>query len=398
MVKSIKKKKGNGEGSVYKTKSGYRGQIVVGTDDFGKPIRRSVTGKTVKEVNDKLTTIKNSIITGTYIAPNKITVCELARLMLEDDLNLNYIKEGTYFRHIETLKRIERNPYLKNTPIQELSYAPIKDFMLAETCMSQSIINKVFTMLQKALKEAVKRKIISENPMADLKKPKTSKKREKVRALTKEEEVKLYKVLTTEDVNYSHQMLLSMLTGMRMGEINALTADDVDLRFKTISVSKTMARGLKGEPFVSKSAKTENGNRDIPISVTVLPLVKEILFCAGDKYLFEQNGKLINTSQVNMQFQRIIKKYDILDKKVKGKMSLHSLRHTFATRCIEAGMQAKVLQKILGHSDIKITLNTYCDAFESFQNENIAKADEYFADMGISFVGSQSAKISGTIK
>ena len=51
MAKSIKKKKGNGEGSVYKTKSGYRGQIVVGIDDDGKPIRRSVTGKTVKEVN-----------------------------------------------------------------------------------------------------------------------------------------------------------------------------------------------------------------------------------------------------------------------------------------------------------------------------------------------------------
>ena len=65
--------------------------------------------------------------------------------------------------------------------------------------------------------------------------------------------------------------------------------------------------------------------------------------------------------------------------------SLHSLRHTFATRCIEAGIQAKVLQHLLGHSDIRITLNTYCDAFESFQRENIAMADEYLASMGISF-------------
>ena len=308
MTKNQKKKKGNGEGTVYKTKSGYRGQIVVGIDDEGKPIRRSVTGKTVKEINEKLTTIKNSIITGTYIAPNKITVCELARLMLEDDLNMNYIKEGTYYRNIETLKRIEKCPYLKATPIQELSYAPIKDFMLSETCMSQSIINKVFIMLQRTLKEAVKRKIISENPVADMKKPKTSQKREKVRALTKDEEVKLYMVLTTEDVNYSHQMLLSMLTGMRMGEINALKPEDINLQWKTISVNKTMARGLKGEAFVSKSAKTENGNRNVPISSTVLPLINEILFCAGDNYLFEQNGKFINTSQVNMQFQRVIEK------------------------------------------------------------------------------------------
>ena len=185
-------------------------------------------------------------------------------------------------------------------------------------------------------------------------------------------------------------MLLSMLTGMRMGEINALKPEDINLQWKTISVNKTMARGLKGEAFVSKSAKTENGNRNVPISSTVLPLINEILFCAGDNYLFEQNGKLINTSQVNMQFQRVIEKYEILDNSIKGRVSLHSLRHTFATRCIEAGMQPKVLQHILGHSDIKITLNTYCDAFESFQNENIAKTDVYFADMGISFENPKS--------
>ena len=392
MAKMAKKKKGNGEGTVYKTKSGFRGQIVVGIDDEGKPIRRSVTGKTVKEVNEKLTIIKNSIITGTYIAPNKITMCDLARLMIEDDLNLNYIKEATYYRHIETLKRIEKCPYFTTTPIQELSYAAIKDFLLSETRMSQSIINKVFTMIQKTLKEAVKRKIISENPIADLKKPKSSQKREKVRALTKDEEVKLYKVLTTEDVNYSHQMLLSMLTGMRMGEINALNVEDIDLRFKTIAVNKTIARGLKGEAFVSKSAKTENGNRIVPISATVLPLIDEILLCTGEQHLFEQNGKPINTSQVNLQFQRVVEKYDIVDKKIRGKVSLHSLRHTFATRCIEAGMQPKVLQHILGHSDIKITLNTYCDAFESFQKENIAKTDEYFAGMGINFETAKTVK------
>ena len=86
-----------------------------------------------------------------------------------------------------------------------------------------------------------------------------------------------------------------------------------------------------------------------------------------------------------MQFQRVIEKYGILDKKVRGRVSLHSLRHTFATRCIEAGMQAKVLQHILGHSDIKIAMNTYCDASESFQNENIAMTDEYLANLGISF-------------
>ena len=151
----MRKKKGNGEGTVYKTKSGYRGQIVVGIDDDGKPIRRNVTGKTIREVNEKLTTIKNSIITGTYIPPNKITICELIGIMIEDELKMNYIKKSTYYRKIELLKRFEKNSYLNNTPIQELSYTPLKEFILSEGKMSQSIINKMYMILQKALREAV---------------------------------------------------------------------------------------------------------------------------------------------------------------------------------------------------------------------------------------------------
>ena len=384
-----KKKKGNGEGSVYKTKNGFRGQIVVGYNDEGKPIRRSVTAKTAKEVHKKLTEIKNSIITGSYTAPNEITVCELARLMLDDELNLNYIREGTYYRHIETLKRIQKNNDMRNTPIQELCYTQIKNFLLSETNMSQSIINKVYRMVQRTLKEAIKRGIITKNPMEDVKKPKSKKVFEKVRALTTEEEQRFYKAITENDVQYSWQMLLSMFTGMRMGEINALQVGDINLNFKTISVDKTMARGLKGEAFISDNPKTEAGKRIIPISETVMPLIKEILkYCGSHKksdHIFIHKGKLITTSQVNLQFQRAIQKYGVLDPDVKGKVSLHSLRHTFATRCIEAGMQPKVLQKLLGHSDIQVTLNTYCDAFENFQKENIEKTDIYFANLGFSY-------------
>ena len=393
---NTKKKKGNGEGSVYKYKTGYRGQIVVGTDDDGKPIRRSVTGNTIKEVNEKLTAIKNSMLTGTYIAPNKITLGDLTRLMLEDDLNLNYIKESTYYRHLETLKRIEKDPYMKNTPLQELRYTPIKKFMLGEAKMSQSLIDKVYTMIQRTIKEAIKRKILTENPIDDLKKPKSSQTKIKVRALTTDEELKLYRLLTTEDVMYSHQMLLSMLTGMRMGEVNALMRSDINLRLKIISVNKTMARGKKGKVLLSETTKTENGERPITISNSVLPLIIEILSCCeGNEFLFTRKNKLITTSQVNMCFKRLLEKYDILDKSIKGKVSVHSLRHTFATRCIEAGMQPKVLQHLLGHSDIKITLNTYCDAFESFQSENLAKTDDYLEKIGISFNKAEPLRDAG---
>lgn len=112
--------------------------------------------------------------------------------------------------------------------------------------------------------------------------------------------------------------------------------------------------------------------------------------CIGDKkdgLIFASSvDKLVTTNQVNYQYANTLKKYDILDKSVYGKVDLHSLRHTYATRCIESGMPAKVLQNLLGHTDIRITLDTYCDAFQKYSMENLAVADSYMKSNNIAIV------------
>ena len=75
--------------------------------------------------------------------------------------------------------------------------------------------------------------------------------------------------------------------------------------------------------------------------------------------------------------------YNIQDKSVKGTISLHSLRHTYATRCIESGMPPKVLQHLMGHSDIKVTLDTYADVFDNFQSVSVEKSDSYLTKVGL---------------
>lgn len=387
------KKNANGEHSIYfdKEKQLYRGQIVIGRDERGKLRRKSVYGKTKKEVREKLNQIEFGIQTGTFVDKSAITFYQLAKQILDDERNLNYIKTPTYFRHMETLKQLK---LIHSIPLQQINDMTIKDLLLKNQNYAQSTINKQYTMMQRTFREAVDRGILTKNPMERLRKPKSTQKREKVRALTVEEQRRMMAVLTTEDVQYSQQMLLSMLTGMRMGEINALKASDVFLEFGVISVHKTISRGERGQAILNPEPKTSAGERKIPITDDVGTILRECLMVRPEGLLFLQNGQMITTNQVNAQYQRMLKKYDLIDDTVPGKVDLHSLRHTYATRCIEAGMQPKVLQLLLGHTDITITMNTYCDAFDAYREDNIAKAADYLKGMGLTLNDPQAAAIS----
>ncbi|MCM1543808.1 MAG: site-specific integrase [Ruminococcus sp.] len=376
------KKKANGEHSIYfdEKRKTYVGQITLGYDENGKRKRKTVYGKTKHEVREKIKQIEYGIASGTFVDKSDITIYHLAKQMLDDNLNMGYIKESTYHRTYETLKRLKP---IYNTPLQSAIETQIKDFLLKEQSYAQSTIKKDFQLLKRTFEEAVDRHIIASNPMAKMKMPKSKKPQEKVRALTLEEEKRLFEVLQNEDINYSQQMLLSMLTGMRMGEINALDVTDVNFLFNIISIKRTMSRGAKGEAIISKTAKTAAGERKIPLTDDTRQILRDCIKDHKSGLIFTHNGKMITTNQVNSQYSRVLKKYNILDEAIDGRVDLHSLRHTYATRCIEAGMQPKVLQLLLGHTDITITMNTYCDAFDSFRDDNISMATEYMKKAGL---------------
>ncbi len=213
------------------------------------------------------------------------------------------------------------------------------------------------------------------------------KKTRKIRALTIDEQRKLITAINNEPTQYGHQMLISMFTGMRMGEINALTFDDINTTFNFINIDKTTSRDMNGKAKVGSGPKTDTGERTVPINSMVKPIIDEILDFyepCKDNLLFHSSvGGLISTNLVNGEFKKLMNKYRIQDLSLKGDVTLHSLRHTYATRCIESGMPPKVLQKLLGHKDITITLDTYSDVFENFQTESIEKSDKYMKNLGL---------------
>lgn len=124
--------------------------------------------------------------------------------------------------------------------------------------------------------------------------------------------------------------------------------------------------------------KTQAGMRTIWISDSMSQLLSCVINTQKSGYLFfSSNNNLLTTQQVNYYYTLALKNYDIVDNTILGKVTLHSLRHTFATRCIESGMPPVVLQTLLGHTDIKITMNTYCSISEQYSKEQLSSVTRY---------------------
>lgn len=178
---------------------------------------------------------------------------------------------------------------------------------------------------------------------------------------------------------------------MRIGEILALTREDIDLENKQITINKTLTKDKNENIILGDTTKTYTGIRTIPILSPLLPILEKYKNIKG--LLFTDNNKFIRPSTINSHFKRICKNANIRIINTKKKKSnktcnlkssnvnTHMLRHTFATRSIEAGINPAVLQKLLGHKDIQITLNTYTSIFNKYKEKEIEKIEAYFSQL-----------------
>lgn len=375
----------NGNGSLYfdEKRNKWRLQISY-TTPSGEIKRKSFSGNSKTEVRNKKKQFERELALGRITDTSNCTAVDLLKESADYDYKIGEIKEAAYTRRIYTIKILEQSS-IGSIPITNLSEARINDFLLSlKSKYSNSVISKVYSALTKAYRLAINKRILTYSLMDSpfIKKPKADRQDTKVHAFTCDEQNIFLKALKkkryrAKNIDYNSMFLIELFSGLRMGEICALTPDDIDLDNQVIHVRNTITRGLDYKATVGDKTKTPKGVRDVPINNYLVDVLKTVLdnYAENDDNLLFYNENMkrpVSTQQTNDYFHRLCKSAGL---QTTG--GQHTLRHTFATRCIEADIPPEVIMTWLGHTDISITINTYCDVFAKRQNKAIDMFSAY---------------------
>ncbi len=247
--------------------------------------------------------------------------------------------------------------------------------------LSPRTVEIIHTVIHGALKQAVKNGLVVRNVSEYCELPKKEKKEAK--ALTPEEMDRFLKALENDRLKAAFITLLG--TGLRRGELLALKWQNVDLKQGTVAVKETLAWIAK-KGFVFQPPKTEKSRRTVPLPDDVLAELKRHKVRQAEERLmlgelYQDNGLVfateLGTPIIPRNFER---KYKALLKKagLTG-VKLHSLRHTYATRLLEAGENLKVVQELLGHSRISVTADIYSHVSPELKRTAVAKLNGMFS-------------------
>ena len=331
-----------------------------------------------EEAKDFLNTMQYQKGNEIFIKNNGIPLNQLMRSIQKRKLDMNVISETQYARVLKTIAVIEKSTMVKQK-IEDITSDDIQDYLNSLTNYSNSYIKKLVEQFNQAYKLAMNKGYITRNPMIDVITPKSNKKDKVNRAMTVEEQQRFTQYLMSKSVEeepYKNVFLIQMYCGLRIGETLALRDTDIDLQRNLLSVSKTITTDKDGKAIMGNSTKTYAGIREIPIPEYIRDCLMEQMEIAKenrDRQLFlSSNGKYIDGRNANRILKKRLKEIGI-----EG-FSTHSLRHTYGTRCVEAGMRAVALQRLMGHTDVSVTLNTYTSVFNKYKESELQKVNDYY--------------------
>ena len=389
---SMSKKKSNGEGSIVKRTDGrYMARYTMD----GK--RYAIYGTSHEEVRVQLTEVLGNIDKGTHIAPSGYTVSQWLREWLIT-YALPTVKQSTYISY-ESYVRLHLEPAFEAVKLSTLSIEQLQRFFnQKQQSLSAKTLRNIYNMLHACLDQAVINGHMLRNPIQGVKLPAAHKK--EISILSPVEQAALHTAASISPTLSAFGIIFTLSTGIRLGELIGLQWGDVDHFNRTIRIRRTVGRlqkideagnlvpkvpGVPTTEIVARSPKSANARRTIPLFSQVwddLMLYhskqKEMLLAQGLSLtpttpIFSTPAGLVYEPRTYEDlFKRTLKAAGVQD------INFHALRHTFATRALEAGMDIKVLSSILGHAQASTTLNLYAHALPDHKRQSMDKMSSFY--------------------
>ena len=356
----------------------YYAVIFIGTLPNGKKQYKWYPASESKKESEKFLTLKlNELNNETLILNDKITMADFLNLWY-NEYCIKQLKKSTYESYRRNIdKYIITN--IGNIKISKLKPLDLQKFYDSlESKLSKSSISYIHRILHKALNQAMKWEYVVKN-VADL--VDSPKRDNYVATILNEYEVQ-FLLSETKNTEIYIPILIAVGTGLRRGEILALTWNDIDFENKTLIVNKELIR-TKNELSVT-TPKTQKSNRIISLSNTIIEELKKLQYnqkiqkqFLKDSYndnnlvVCNYQGNYYSPDRLNHLFKKQIKKLNLPD------IRFHDLRHTHASLLLKEKVPAKVISDRLGHSTISITMNLYSHIYDSTNIEVAENFDKY---------------------
>ena len=293
---------------------------------------------------------------------------ELLEVWLERYMK-HTIKIRTYNRY-KSICELHLIKDLGEYELDELKPNVLQDFLLKkiDDHYSTNTLKGIVSVLKQALRLAITLEFVDKEYCSNLKMPSSEEK--EISVFTKKEQ----QVIESFCLNHKKRnyigIVICLYTGIRLGELLALTWDDIDFNSNLLTINKTSYSAKvdgKTQIIVDKP-KTKKSNRVIPLPNQLVKLLKIIKKESNSKYVITtRNSGMVGNRSYQRTFKFILKKVNVPYR------NFHSLRHTFATNAIELGMDVKTLAEILGHTNAMITLNRYSHSLLNYKIEMMNK-------------------------
>ena len=359
--------------NIYKRKDGrWEARYVKGYEISGKIKYGSCYGKTYKEAREKASRCKAALLNSTPLPTTNnrrrfAFFCE-QWLLLEK----GKVKESTYVKYDSVMAKhiIPKLGGCFPLGINTMIVEQFKQELVGEG-LSSKTVRDILAVLRSVLKYTAKQ-FPGAFPTVEISYPKEQKK--EARVLSQEEQRRFVSYLETDMDECKFGILLALLTGMRIGELCALRWENISLRDRTLKVDATMQRirdlehtGQGKTKVVIGSPKSDTSTRIIPLTDSAARLCGQFDPHCPAAFILTGTHQFMEPRQVQKRLAKYTKECGL-----EG-VHFHTIRHTFATRCVEVGFELKSLSEILGHANTTITLNRYVHSSLELKRENMDK-------------------------